>query len=44
MKKHFQDQEEHILKLIVRLQRLKKHVENVFPNGRAFVRPGFDEM
>lgn len=44
MLKHFPDQEEHILKLIVRLHRLRKHVENVFPNARAFIRPGFDDM
>jgi hypothetical protein len=37
-------QEENILGIIAQLERLRKRTESEFPNARAFVRPGFDEI
>lgn len=37
------DQGDSIVPLILQLERLRKRVENSFPEARDFVRPGFDE-
>ncbi|MCP4113657.1 MAG: hypothetical protein GY749_50385 [Desulfobacteraceae bacterium] len=42
--KHFPDYKDDILKFIVYLGQLRKRVENEFPDARAFVRPGIDEV
>lgn len=42
--KHFPEEEDSILKLLVHLERLRRHSEKEFPNARAFVRPGFDTI
>lgn len=44
MFRHFPEQEDEILDLLVHLDRLRRKVEEAFPNARAFVRPGFDEI
>ncbi|MFH1673686.1 MAG: hypothetical protein ABIF87_09735 [Pseudomonadota bacterium] len=36
--------ESEILDLLVRLERLRRNVEKVFPDARAFIRPGFDKV
>jgi hypothetical protein len=38
------DRAETIVPLILQLERLRHRVEGYFPNARAFVRPGFDEV
>lgn len=40
---YFPQNEDDILNILVRLDRLRRKVETVLPNARAFVRPGFDE-
>jgi len=42
--KYFSDQKKNILGIISHLERLRKRTENEFPDARAFVRPGFDEI
>jgi hypothetical protein len=42
--KYFPDQKKNIISIITHLERLRKRTENEFPDARAFVRPGFDEM
>jgi len=44
MIKYFPDQKENILVVITHLDRLRRRTENKFPDARAFVRPGFDEI
>ncbi|MCP4690645.1 MAG: hypothetical protein GY859_21510 [Desulfobacterales bacterium] len=44
MLNHFPALKDAIMKMIVRLNRLQKMIEREFPNARAFVRPGFDEI
>ena len=39
----FPASEDELLKILVRLERLRRSVEKEFPDARAFVRPGFDE-
>ena len=41
---NFPDQEESILNIMAHLDRLRRRTENKFPDARAFVRPGFDEI
>jgi len=41
---YFTDQEQEILNIIAHLERLRTSTENEFPEARAFVRPGFDEI
>ena len=41
--KYFPDQEDELLNILVRLEQLRRNAEKVFPNARAFIRPGFDE-
>ena len=43
IRKHFRLFEREILELLVHLERLRRIVENAFPDARAFVRPGFDK-
>ena len=38
------DRVDSIVPLILQLERLRKRVENSFPEARGFVRPGFDEV
>jgi hypothetical protein len=40
---HFPEQEDECLEILVHLERLRRKAEQVFPDARAFVRPGFDE-
>ncbi|MFC1584046.1 hypothetical protein ACFL5V_00715 [Fibrobacterota bacterium] len=40
--KHFPEQEDEILDILVHLERLRRKTESHFPEARAFVRPGFD--
>jgi len=42
MGEHFQQYKDNILDILVHLDRLRKKTQDVFPNARAFVRPGFD--
>ena len=42
--KYLPEQKERILNLSIHLNRLRKRVESEFPNARAFIRPGFDEI
>jgi hypothetical protein len=42
--KYFSDQKKNIIDIITHLERLRKRTENEFPDARAFVRPGFDEI
>lgn len=44
MIKYFPDQKNIILNLITHLDRLRRRTEKKFPDARAFVRPGFDEI
>jgi hypothetical protein len=44
MIKFFPNQEEIIVDIIVHLERLRRRTENEFPEARAFIRPGFDEI
>lgn len=41
---HFPDQSDEILDILLHLDRLRKKTEKIFPNARAFKRPGFDTM
>jgi len=43
MREHFPEKEKSILRLLVRLERLRRAAEAVFPRARAFHRPGFDD-
>ena len=42
--KFFSHQKKNIIGIITYLERLRKRTENEFPDARAFVRPGFDEI
>jgi hypothetical protein len=41
---HFPHEEDSILGIIAHLERLRRRTETEFPDARAFVRPGFDEI
>jgi hypothetical protein len=43
LRPHFSEQEDKILDFQLQLARLRRDAERLFPNARAFVRPGFDE-
>jgi hypothetical protein len=43
MRLHFPEQEDSILDFQLRLARIRHQAESLFPNARAFVRPGFDQ-
>jgi hypothetical protein len=38
------EREESIVPLILQLERLRRRLENGFPEARTFIRPGFDEL
>ena len=42
--RHLPEQKERILSLSIHLSRLRERVESEFPNARAFIRKGFDEI
>lgn len=42
MREHFPQRRDDILDLLVHLDRLRRKTETLFPDARAFVRPGFD--
>jgi hypothetical protein len=42
--KYFSEQKKNIIGIITYLERLRKRTENEFPDARAFVRPGFDDI
>jgi len=44
MIRYFSDQKENILAVITHLDRLRRRTEKKFPDARAFMRPGFDEI
>jgi hypothetical protein len=41
--KYFPDQEDELLQLLVKLEHIRRNAEEIFPDARSFVRPGFDE-
>lgn len=41
MRKHFPERRDDILDILVHLDRLRRMTETVFPQARAFIRPGF---
>ncbi len=43
VRSHFGDEEDSILDLLVDLGRLRRKMEEIFPNARSFVRSGFDD-
>jgi len=43
MLEYFPQSEDKILNILIHLDRLRRKVEEVFPNARAFVRAGFDD-
>ncbi len=43
MQKHFADESDSIMNILVHLSKLRSSVERRFPNARRFVRPGFDQ-
>lgn len=43
LRNHLPEQEGIILDFLVRLERLRRQTERLFPNARAFIRPGLDE-
>jgi len=40
----FPDQEDELLNILVKLEQLRRNSERIFPQARAFVRAGFDEI
>ena len=44
LRKHFPERDDETLDFLVQLERLRKATEQAFPDARAFVRPGFDEL
>jgi len=42
MREHFPQRRDDILDVLVHLDRLRRRTETLFPDARAFVRPGFD--
>jgi hypothetical protein len=43
MRGHLPEQEDSMLDLLVALERLRRQTEQLFPEARAFARPGFDD-
>ena len=43
LRAHFPEQEDAIFDFQLRLARIRREAEKLFPNARDFVRPGFDE-
>ena len=44
MRNHFPLHNNDIFDILVHLDRLRRKVEKVFPDARAFIRPGFDKI
>ena len=44
LREYIPEQKDDIIDLLVHLDRQRKNIEQHFPNARAFVRPGFDEV
>ncbi len=44
MRRQLSDREDEIADLLLQLARLRKRTQETFPDARAFVRPGFDEL
>ena len=44
IRNHFLSRQDDIFRFITRLERLRKRVEEEFPNARSFIRPGFDKV
>ena len=42
IRRHFPEREDNILDILVHLDRLRRKTEAIFPDAKAFVRPGFD--
>ena len=38
----FREDEDEILDILICLQRLNKYIEHIFPEAKAFIRPGLD--
>lgn len=43
MLNYFPDQEDELFKILIKLEQLRRHAEEIFPEVRAFFRAGFDE-
>ena len=43
LQKHFEDQGDSIMNILIYLSRLRTSIERRFPHARRFVRPGFDQ-
>jgi len=43
LRKHFPEQADPILDILVHLERLRRLIEKQFPNAQKFKRPGFDD-
>ena len=44
MSKHFPEHKDVILDIMVHLSRIRRKTESLFPDARAFIRPGFDDL
>lgn len=44
MRNYLPDKDDRILTILLHLDRLRRKVEQFFPEAREFVRPGFDEL
>jgi hypothetical protein len=44
LRQYLPEHKDNIIDVLVHLDRLRKNIEKFFPNARAFVRPGFDEV
>jgi hypothetical protein len=42
LRKHLPDRENDIRNFLAQLEKLRRHTETLFPNARAFIRPGLD--
>lgn len=43
LQKHFPEQYDNIMNILVHISDLRTNIERLFPNARRFVRPGFDQ-
>lgn len=44
MLNYFPDQEDELFKILIKLEQLRRNAEEKFPEARAFIRSGFDDM
>jgi hypothetical protein len=44
IRNYFPHRSDDVLDILVHLEQLRRKVEKVFPNARAFIRPGFDKI